>query len=127
MGAHVTTITVDSKHVEVTYDDVEGDHMGNQNGHKIYFKVELSKDFGKFKDVLDQILHGNNGKSSPIGGSDPAHKPSTNNGDSNNDEDYNDDYGDADNNYSTQPQNTQSQNGQSTNLQQPDHEQQNDE
>lgn len=83
--AHATTITVHSKTVEVTYDDVEGDHMGNQNGHKIYSKVELSKDFSKFKGVLDQILHGNSKSSNkssandnPIGGGDPPHAPAPN-------------------------------------------------
>lgn len=57
-GAHSTMMTVNDQTVDVTYDDVEGDHMGQGNGHKTFSKQELSQKFGKYKDIIDQVLHG---------------------------------------------------------------------
>lgn len=57
-GAHSTMMTVNDQTVDVTYDDVEGDHMGQGNGHKTFSKQELSQEFSKYKDIIDQVLHG---------------------------------------------------------------------
>lgn len=56
-GAHTTTMVVNDQDVQVIYDTTEGDHKGQANGHKTYSKQELSQEFGKYKDTIDQILH----------------------------------------------------------------------
>lgn len=55
-GAHTTSMTVTEDNVEVTYDDVQGDHMGQGNGHKTYSKQQLAKEFGNQKSVIEEIL-----------------------------------------------------------------------
>lgn len=57
-GAHTTTMTVNSDSVEVTYDDIEGDHMGNQNGHRLYSKAVLKNEFGSYQNTIRQIING---------------------------------------------------------------------
>lgn len=56
-GAHTTVMTVNNDNVEVTYDDIEGDHMGHANGHKTYSKKELSKEYGKDKKAITDLLN----------------------------------------------------------------------
>ncbi|MBM6941190.1 hypothetical protein [Limosilactobacillus coleohominis] len=55
-GAHSTTMTVNKDNVEVTYDDVEGDHMGSGNGHKTYSKAKLFKIIEEQRNGIDDIL-----------------------------------------------------------------------
>lgn len=55
-GAHSTLMAVNSDDVAVTYDEVEGDHMGSGNGHKIYSKQELIKIIHDQKSDIDSIL-----------------------------------------------------------------------
>ncbi|MBB1123203.1 hypothetical protein [Limosilactobacillus albertensis] len=55
-GAHTTVMTVTDKHVQITYDKVAKDSMGQKNGYKVYSKQELAKEFGKQKNTLDEIL-----------------------------------------------------------------------
>ena len=57
-GGHTTSMTVNESDVDVTYDDVEGDHMGNGNGHRTYSKSELSKLIKEQKKTIDDILSG---------------------------------------------------------------------
>lgn len=59
-GAHSTAMKVNSNDVAVTYDDVEGDHMGSGNGHRTFTKAELLREFGKYKATIEGILRGNN-------------------------------------------------------------------
>lgn len=55
-GGHTTSMTVNKDDVTVTYDDVEGDHMGNGNGHRTYSKSELAKLIKEQKQTIDDIL-----------------------------------------------------------------------
>ena len=55
-GAHTTVMTVTNKQVQITYDKVTKDGMGQGNGHKIYSKQMLANEFGSQKNVLDEIL-----------------------------------------------------------------------
>lgn len=57
-GGHTTSMTVNENDVDVTYDDVEGDHMGNGNGHRTYSKSELAKLIKEQKQTIDDILSG---------------------------------------------------------------------
>ena len=57
-GGHTTSMTANENDVEVTYDDVEGDHMGNGNGHRTYSKSELAKLIKEQKQTIDDILSG---------------------------------------------------------------------
>lgn len=55
-GAHPTHMTVGKDSVSVTYDTVDGDHMGSQNGHKVYTKRQLSKIIKGQKATIDNLL-----------------------------------------------------------------------
>lgn len=55
-GAHTTELQVNGDHVNVTYDEIEGDHMGEGNGHKTYSKAELAREFKLQKDDIDKAL-----------------------------------------------------------------------
>lgn len=55
-GAHTTSMTVTEDNVEVTYDKPQEDSMGHDNGHKIYSKQQLAKEFGNQKSVIEEIL-----------------------------------------------------------------------
>lgn len=57
-GGHTTSMTVNEEDVDVTYDDVEGNHMGNDNGHRTYSKSELAKLIKGQKQTIDHILSG---------------------------------------------------------------------
>lgn len=59
-GGHTTTMTVNKNDVLVTYDDVEGDHMGSGNGHKAYSKAELAQFIKEQKDDIDNLLRNHN-------------------------------------------------------------------
>lgn len=63
-GAHSTLMVVNSDNVEVTYDDIEGDHMGEGNGHKTYSKQALAKIIRDQKADIDNILSSQQGKQS---------------------------------------------------------------
>ena len=78
-GAHTTSMTVTEDNVEVTYDDVQGDHMGQGNGHKTYSKQQLAKEFGNQKSVIEEIL-----SSASQGQSGDSQTNSDNNGPSSN-------------------------------------------
>lgn len=56
-GAHTTVMTVTNKQVQITYDKVTKDGMGQGNGHKVYSKKTLANEFGSQKNVLDEILN----------------------------------------------------------------------
>lgn len=56
-GAHTTTMTVNKDSVDVTYDEVEGDHMGSGNGHKTYSKKQLNDNIKQQKSTIDQLLN----------------------------------------------------------------------
>lgn len=58
-GAHTTSMTVTEDNVEVTYDELQGDSMGHDNGHKTYSKQRLAKEFGNQKSVIEEILGSN--------------------------------------------------------------------
>ena len=55
-GAHATTMRVQGDQVYVTYDTLEGDHMGIANGHKTYSKAELVRNFGEYSQQIKNIL-----------------------------------------------------------------------
>lgn len=55
-GGHPTYMTVSKKSVQVTYDTVDGDQMGSQNGHKIYTKQQLVKILKGQKATIDNLL-----------------------------------------------------------------------
>ncbi|QZN93368.1 hypothetical protein KZE55_02025 [Limosilactobacillus panis] len=63
-GGHTTTMTVNKDSVDVTYDEVEGDHMGSGNGHKTYSKKQLNNSIKQQKSTIDQLLNNDNGSSS---------------------------------------------------------------
>lgn len=57
-GGHTTTMNVNKDSVDVTYDEVEGNHMGSGNGHKTYSKVALAKLIKAQKSDIDSLLSG---------------------------------------------------------------------
>lgn len=61
-GGHTTSMTVNKNDVLVTFDDVEGDHMGSGNGHRTYTKAELAQFIKGQKDDIDNLLR-NHGSS----------------------------------------------------------------
>ena len=73
-GGHTTTMNVNKDSVDVTYDEVEGDHMGSGNGHKTYSKAVLAKLIKEQKSDIDSLLSGKsdneNASSSESKGSD---------------------------------------------------------
>lgn len=56
-GAHGTAMEVTQNNVQVTYDDVQGDSMGQGNGHKIYSKRQLANEYGGQKKAIQSILN----------------------------------------------------------------------
>lgn len=62
-GAHSTEMLVESKNVQITFDDIDGDHMGQGNGHKEYTKEELYQEIKSQKHTIDEVLskHQNDG------------------------------------------------------------------
>lgn len=86
-GAHTTTMTVQANNVEVTYDKAENGQMGQANGHKIYSKNQLIKQFGKQKGTIQSILDAHNSNSSNSSStniSSASNNSSSNTNDSNN-------------------------------------------
>lgn len=63
-GAHTTQMRVNADIVDVTYDDIEGDHMGQGNGHRTYSKEQLAKTLKSEKNTIDSLLsaHGGGGQ-----------------------------------------------------------------
>ena len=119
-GAHTTTMTVSGNNVEVTFDDTEGDHMGNQNGHRTYTKAELKKEFGKYKDIIDQILHGDNSKSENSNSAmdnDSTHATTKHSSTSHHDDDDDDDDNDTDDDNYDDDDDQQTDNNDSNNQQ----------
>lgn len=97
-GAHGETITVTAKNVLVTYDATEGHHMGTANGHRTYSKTQLRKEFGKYKDIIDQVLHGASDDASSDSSSSTPIRHRDHHDEDSNDDDDDDDYDDFDDN-----------------------------
>lgn len=102
-GAHGCSMKVTGDSVQLTYDDIEGDHMGQGNGHKQYAKAVLAKEVGKYKSQLDYILshcnrqdHSAADNSSSDDDSDSHHSDHQR---SDNDDDYDDDDWEDDEDY----------------------------
>lgn len=55
-GAHSTLMVVNQDNVTVTYDTMEGDHMGSGNGHKTYSKEQLANQFKGQKESINKVL-----------------------------------------------------------------------
>jgi hypothetical protein len=56
-GAHGTAMKVTQDNVEVTYDEAQGDSMGQGNGHKTYSKQQLANEYGSQKSKIQSILN----------------------------------------------------------------------
>lgn len=81
-GAHTTQMRVDSDDVEVTYDDVEGDHMGQGNGHQTFTKEELNQDLKGSKKTIDAILADHGGRDTNQSGTETSSTASKSSDDS---------------------------------------------
>lgn len=56
-GAHTTSMKVNKDNVEVTYDDIQNGSMGAGNGHKMYTKQRLAREFSNQKSTIEKILN----------------------------------------------------------------------
>ncbi|MEK1444442.1 hypothetical protein HC014_02535 [Limosilactobacillus fermentum] len=55
-GGHSTIMTVNNNDVLVTYDSPTSNGMGQKNASVNYTKAELAKEYGQYKDTLDQLI-----------------------------------------------------------------------
>lgn len=55
-GGHSTTMTVNNNDVLVTYDTATSSGMGEKNASVTYIKAGLAKEYGQYKDTLDQLI-----------------------------------------------------------------------
>lgn len=55
-GGHSTTMTVNNNDVLVAYDSATSNGVGEKNASVNYTKAELAKEYGQYKDTLDQLI-----------------------------------------------------------------------